>query len=257
MLTITADFFMQWATGLMLVSLRLFGIFLAMPLFAFRAFPMRLRLMVALLIAISILPGVVSQAKGLGLAPPTFLAAGIELLIGVFIGFLIRLGLMAVEVAAEVLSIQTGLSFATNYVRDPNIASGLMGEFLGLTAIALMFMLNVHLVILEVVIESFQTLPFGQWPTVWSMPAVTALIARAFQLGLVLSLPSIVVYLIFYVIQAILARTSPQFNLFSVGFAITVPLAFLVLMIVLPDLPEFVQRSLDAPFTLLRQGLMQ
>ncbi len=257
MLTITADFFMQWATGLMLVSLRLFGIFLAMPLFAFRAFPMRLRLMVALLIAISILPGVVSQAKGLGLAPPTFLAAGIELLIGVFIGFLIRLGLMAVEVAAEVLSIQTGLSFATNYVRDPNIASGLMGEFLGLTAIALMFMLNVHLVILEVVIESFQTLPFGQWPTVWSMPAVTALIARAFQLGLVLSLPSIVVYLIFYVIQAILARTSPQFNLFSVGFAITVPLAFLVLMIVLPDLPEFVQRSLDAPFTLIRQGLMQ
>ena len=257
MLTISADFFMQWATGLMLVSLRLFGIFLAMPLFAFRAFPMRLRLMVALLIAISILPGVVSQAKGLGLAPPTFLAAGIELLIGVFIGFLIRLGLMAVEVAAEVLSIQTGLSFATNYVRDPNIASGLMGEFLGLTAIALMFMLNVHLVILEVVIESFQTLPFGQWPTVWSMPAVTALIARAFQLGLVLSLPSIVVYLIFYVIQAILARTSPQFNLFSVGFAITVPLAFLVLMIVLPDLPEFVQRSLDAPFTLMRQGLMQ
>ncbi len=257
MLTITADFFMQWATGLMLVSLRLFGIFLAMPLFAFRAFPMRLRLMVALLIAISILPGVVSQAKGLGLAPPTFLAAGIELLIGVFIGFLIRLGLMAVEVAAEVLSIQTGLSFATNYVRDPNIASGLMGEFLGLTAIALMFMLNVHLVILEVVIESFQTLPFGQWPTVWSMPAVTALIARAFQLGLVLSLPSIVVYLIFYVIQAILARTSPQFNLFSVGFAITVPLAFLVLMIVLPDLSEFVQRSLDAPFTLIRQGLMQ
>ncbi len=257
MLTITADFFMQWATGLMPVSLRLFGIFLAMPLFAFRAFPMRLRLMVALLIAISILPSVVSQAKGLGLAPPTFLAAGIELLIGVFIGFLIRLGLMAVEVAAEVLSIQTGLSFATNYVRDPNIASGLMGEFLGLTAIALMFMLNVHLVILEVVIESFQTLPFGQWPTVWSMPAVTALIARAFQLGLVLSLPSIVVYLIFYVIQAILARTSPQFNLFSVGFAITVPLAFLVLMIVLPDLPEFVQRSLDAPFTLIRQGLMQ
>ncbi len=257
MLTITADFFMQWATGLMLVSLRLFGIFLAMPLFAFRAFPMRLRLMVALLIAISILPGVVSQTKGLGLAPPTFVAAGIELLIGVFIGFLIRLGLMAVEVAAEVLSIQTGLSFATNYVRDPNIASGLMGEFLGLTAIALMFMLNVHLVILEVVIESFQTLPFGQWPTVWSMPAVTGLIARAFQLGLVLSLPSIVVYLIFYVIQSILARTSPQFNLFSVGFAITVPLAFLVLMIVLPDLPEFVQRSLDAPFALIRQGLMQ
>ncbi len=255
MLTITADFFMQWATGLMFVSLRLFGVFLSMPLFAFRAFPMRLRLMVVLLIAIAILPGLVQQTKGFGLTPPTFVAAGIELLIGVFVGFMIRLGLMAVEVAAEVLSILTGLSFATNYVRDPNLASGLMGEFMGLTTLALMFALNIHLAVLEVVIESFKTLPFGQWPTAWSLPAVTGMIARAFQLGLVLSLPAMVVYLIFNVIQAVLARTSPQFNLFSVGFAITVPSAFLVLMIVLLDLPQFVVRSVEAPFALIRGGL--
>jgi len=154
-----------------------------------------------------------------------------------------------------VLSILTGLSFATNYVRDPNLASGLMGEFMGLTTLALMFALNIHLAVLEVVIESFKTLPFGQWPTAWSLPAVTGMIARAFQLGLVLSLPAMVVYLIFNVIQAVLARTSPQFNLFSVGFAITVPLAFLVLMIVLPDLPQFVVRSVEAPFALIRGGL--
>lgn len=255
MLSIPADLFMQWGTGLMLVSLRIFGVFLAMPLFAFRAFPMRLRLMVTLLIAVSILPGLIPQVKAFGLEAPTFMSAAIELCIGVFIGFLIRLGLMAVEVAAEVLSIQTGLSFATSYVRDPNIASGLMGEFLGLTAIALMFMLNVHLLLLDVVIESFKTLPFGQWPSEWTLQAVVGMVSRAFQLGLVLSMPSIVVYLLFYVIQAILARTSPQFNLFSVGFAITVPLAFLVLMIVLPDLPKFVSRSLEAPMTLIRQGL--
>jgi len=45
--------------------------------------------------------------------------------------------------------------------------------------------------------------------------------------------------------------------LFSVGFAITVPLAFLVLMIMLPDLPQFVARSVEAPFALIRQGLGQ
>jgi flagellar biosynthetic protein FliR len=88
------------------------------------------------------------------------------------------------------------------------------------------------------------------------MQAVVGLVSRAFQLGLVLSMPSIVVYLLFYVIQAILARTSPQFNLFSVGFAITVPLAFLVLMILLPDLPRFLVRALEAPFGLVRQGLL-
>jgi flagellar biosynthetic protein FliR len=129
----------------MFVSLRIFGMFLSAPMFAFRAFPMRLRLMVTLMIATAILPGVVDQVKVFGIAPPTFMGAANELLIGVFVGFVIRLGLMAVEVAAEVLSIQTGLSFATGYTRDPNIASGLMGEFLGFTAIALAFVMNVHL----------------------------------------------------------------------------------------------------------------
>lgn len=255
MLSIPADLFMQWATGLMYVSLRIFGIFLSAPVFAFRAFPMRLRLMMTLMIATAVLPSVVDEVRAFGLAPATFLAAATELLIGVFVGFVIRLGLMAVEVAAEVLSIQTGLSFATGYTRDPNVASGLMGEFLGFTAIALAFVLNVHLALLEVVINSFKTLPFGQWPSVWALPAVTGLISRSFQLGLILALPSIVVYLLFYVIQAILARTSPQFNLFSVGFAITVPLAFLVLIILLPDMPVFVARALDSPFSLIRSGL--
>ena len=255
MLSIPADFFLQWATGLMFVSLRIFGMFLSAPMFAFRAFPMRLRLMVTLMIATAILPGVVDQVKVFGITPPTFMGAATELLIGVFVGFVIRLGLMAVEVAAEVLSIQTGLSFATGYTRDPNIASGLMGEFLGFTAIALAFVMNVHLALMEVIITSFKTLPFGQWPTVWALPAVTGLISRSFQLGLVLALPSIVVYLLFYVMQAILARTSPQFNLFSVGFAITVPLAFLVLIILLPDMPEFVGRVMEMPFSLIRQGL--
>lgn len=255
MISISSDLLMQLATGFMLVSLRIFGLFLVMPLFAFRSFPIRIRLMVTLLLALVVMGSLPEQTRSLGLNPPTFISAGIELAIGAFVGFLVRLGLLAVEIAAEVLSIQTGLSFATSYVRDINLASGLMGEFLGLSAIAIMFALGLHLLVIELVLESFRSLPFGQWPSVWSPQAVVGLTARSFQLGLVLAMPSIVVYLLFYVIQAVLARTSPQFNLFTVGFAITVPLAFLVLMIVLPDLPQFVARSMETPLQFIRSGL--
>jgi hypothetical protein len=34
-----------------------------------------------------------------------------------------------------------------------------------------------------------------------------------------------------------------------------VPLAFLVLIILLPDMPEFVGRIMEMPFSLIRQGL--
>jgi flagellar biosynthetic protein FliR len=59
----------------------------------------------------------------------------------------------------------------------------------------------------------------------------------------------------FNMTQAFLGRTSPQMNLFSVGFAISIPLAFLVLVIILPDLPEVLKRSLEEPMSLIKQGL--
>lgn len=255
MISIPAGLLNELAIGFMLVSLRIFGLLLALPMFAFKAMTMQLRITLTILLTLVVIPGLGPEMKGLVLTAPTWIAAGTELMIGVFAGFVIRLGLLAIEVAAEVLSFQTGLSFATSFVRDPNIAAGLMGEFLGLVAIALMFVFNVHLLMLELLFTSFKVLPFGQWPMGWDFMALLGLVSLAFQLGLVLAMPSIVVYLLFYVIQAILARTSPQFNLFSVGFAITVPLAFLVLIIILPDLPQFVARVLESPLNLVRSGL--
>ncbi|MEY4084110.1 MAG: hypothetical protein RL483_1479 [Pseudomonadota bacterium] len=257
MISLTEAQIFAAATSFMLVSVRLFGVFLAAPFFGFRAFPMQIRVTLTLFLALMLFPSLTDQAKAFALSPPTFFAVILEFCIGLFIGFLVRLGMMAVELAAEVLSVQTGLSFATSYVRDPNIASGLVGEFLGLTAIALMFAMNLHLVLLDFVVGSFKTLPFGVWPGQWNLQEVVRQLSFSFGLGMVLALPTIVVYTIFYIVQAILARTSPQFNLFAVGFAITVPLAFVVLMIVLPDLPAFVQRALEPAYGTIRTGLGQ
>jgi flagellar biosynthetic protein FliR len=77
----------------------------------------------------------------------------------------------------------------------------------------------------------------------------------AFSLGLVLALPAIVIYFLFNMTQAILARVSPQMNLFSVGFAIMIPVAFLVVVLLLPSFADLVQRALESPFELLKSGL--
>jgi len=65
-----------------------------------------------------------------------------------------------------------------------------------------------------------------------------------------------VIYFLFNMTQAILARVSPQMNLFSVGFAIMIPVAFLVMVLLLPAFGEVVQRSLESPFELIRAGLL-
>jgi flagellar biosynthetic protein FliR len=154
-----------------------------------------------------------------------------------------------------VLSFQAGFSFASAYFRDPTLDSGLVGQLLGLIVIALAFSLNIHLVLIDIVLQSFKKIPVGVWPNAWSSKGVVELVSASFRLGLILSMPILLVYMMFNLTQAFLGRTSPQMNLFSVGFAVSIPLAFLVIFMILPDLQIVLERSLENPMQLIRQGV--
>lgn len=254
MLTISGLQIEQYMAVFMFASMRVFGLFLTTPLFAFRALPIQFRLLVAISFAAYMMPVISSQ-----LIPNpgsiTFFASVIELCIGAFMGFVIRVGFMVIDIAAEVLSFQAGFSFASTAFRDPALDSGLVAQFLGLTAIALAFSLNIHLVLIEIILSSFKTIPVGVWPDAWTSKGVLELVAASFRMGLILSMPVLLVYMMFNLTQAFLGRTSPQMNLFSVGFAVSIPLAFLVIFMILPDLKIVLERSLENPMQLIRQGV--
>jgi flagellar biosynthetic protein FliR len=244
----------QTITVWMLISMRLLGCFMAMPLFAFRSAPMRLRVLLALVIAFALVPMVQSDLPPLEKMAPGYSMVFVEFSVGLASGWMVRVGLSAVDMLADVLSQQSGLSFAATLQQDANLASGLVGEFLGLLAIALAFTMNIHLVMLELLVSSFKVLPLGTWPSAWLWPAILGLVQDAFALGLVLALPAIVIYFMFNMTQAILARVSPQMNLFSVGFAIMIPVAFVVVVLLLPSFTELVQVAFESPFDLIRTG---
>ena len=255
MITFNGDLIPQIVAIIMLVSFRVFGLFLTAPMFAFRALPMRMRILTALVIGLAVAPMIQPDPKILMGTPATFLAAAIELAIGAVAGYVVRMGLMAFDVLAETLSMLAGFSFAATFGRDPALSPGLIGEFLLLTAIALAFALNVHLVLIDILLESFKVIPFGTWPNAWDLKGVVGVVVKAFQFGMILSMPTIIVYLIFNMTQAILGRTSPQLNLFSVGFAVSVPIAFVLLMILLPDMPGLLSKILETPMEFIRKGL--
>ena len=254
MITMTGLQIEQYMAVFMFASLRVFGLFLTAPMFSFRTFPMQFRLFIALAFGVYVMPMIANEVIP-NPGSMTFFASVIELGIGAFIGFVIRIGFVAIDVASEVLSFQSGFSFAATNFRDPTLESGLVGQFLGLIAIALSFALNIHLLVIDLVLSSFKTLPFGVWPSQWGIQAFIDILTSSFRLGLILAMPILLVYIMFNMTQAFLGRTSPQMNLFSVGFAISIPLAFLVLVIILPDLPDVLKRSLEEPLGLIRQGL--
>ena len=162
---------------------------------------------------------------------------------------------MVIDITAEILSFLAGFSFASSNFRDPTLDSGLVAQFLGLVFLALAFALNVHLVIIDLVLSSFKTIPLGVWPQSWTSKGLVDLFSASFRLGLILSMPVLLVYTMFNLTQAFLGRTSPQMNLFSIGFAVSIPLAYLVIFMILPDLQIILERTLENPFQLIRQGI--
>jgi flagellar biosynthetic protein FliR len=254
MLTISGLQIEQYMAIFMFASLRVFGLLLTAPMFALRTIPLQFRLFVALAFGIYLLP-LLGTEKIPYPGSITFFASAIELAIGAFIGFVVRIAFMVVDIAAEVLSFLAGFSFASTNFFDPSLSSGLVSQFLGLVVLALAFTLNIHLVLIDLVLSSFKTVPLGVWPQSWTSKGLIDLFSASFRLGLILSMPVLLVYMMFNLIQAFLGRTSPQMNLFSVGFAVSIPLAFLVIFLILPDLQFILERSLENPLQLIRQGL--
>jgi flagellar biosynthetic protein FliR len=254
MLTITGLQIEQYMAIFMFASLRVFGLFLTAPMFAMRTVPMQFRVFIALAFGIYLMPILGTE----NIPYPgsiTFFASAIELAIGAFIGFVVRVAFMVIDIAAEILSFLAGFSFASSNFRDPTLDSGLVAQFLGLVVLALAFTLNVHLVLIDLVLSSFKTIPLGIWPQAWTSKGVVDLFSASFQLGLILSMPILLVYTMFNLMQAFLGRTSPQMNLFSIGFAVSIPLAFLVIFLILPDLQIILERSLENPLQLIRKGV--
>jgi flagellar biosynthetic protein FliR len=254
MLTITGLQIEQYMAIFMFASLRVFGLFLTAPMFAMRTVPMQFRVFIALAFGIYLLPLLGTE----NIPYPgsiTFFASAIELAIGAFIGFVVRVAFMVVDIAAEILSFLAGFSFASSNFRDPTLDSGLVAQFLGLVFLALAFALNIHLVIIDLVLSSFKTIPLGVWPQSWTSKGLVDLFSASFRLGLILSMPVLLVYTMFNLTQAFLGRTSPQMNLFSIGFAVSIPLAYLVIFMILPDLQIILERTLENPLQLIRQGM--
>lgn len=255
MLTLSGDWINQYVVVTVLMSVRLFGVFLAMPMFAFKSLTMRLRVVVSLVLAYFVSVNLTPSAYALMGANFSILTVASELAIGVFCGWVMRVGLISIDMLAEALSMQAGLSFAATFTHDHALASGLLGELLGMIALALAFALNIHLVFLELMLQSFSFVPIGQWFSGFQSDSALKLIIHAYSLGIVITIPAFVVYFMFNMTQAILARVSPQMNLFSVGFSMMVPLAFAIIALLLPGFPDLLVRSLEFPMSFIRESL--
>ena len=159
-------------------------------------------------------------------------AAGIligvqQLLIGLAIGFTLRIALTGVEAAGQLIGLQMGLGFAVFFDPQTSAQTAVVGQFLGLFAILTFLSMHGHLMVINALARSFSTLPISAEPV---NPGGLRLLAdwggEDFRTGLLISLPVVAALLIANIAVGILTRAAPQLNIFAVGFPLTLAAGF-------------------------------
>lgn len=236
---------------------RILGLLATAPIFNNAALPVRIRLVAGLMITFALAPALpplpaLPGGSWIGLA-----VMAEQVLIGILMGFALRIAFAAVDVAGELIGLQMGLSFAVFFDPVHGGQTPVITELLGLlTALAFLGM-NGHLLALSVLAESFSLLPVSLQPFhAAAFSSLLAWSATLFSTGLLLALPLITALLIANIALGVLARIAQQLNLFAVGFPVTLALGFLVLMLSLPYIGAAMEgifsRGFQAMGTLLR-----
>jgi flagellar biosynthetic protein FliR len=238
-----------WLAAFMFPLARILGLLATAPLFNSAGMSVRIRLIAGLAIALCLVPALppmpaVPAGSWVGLA---ILIQ--QTLIGVMLGFTLRLMFAAVDIAGELIGLQMGLSFAMFYDPQNAAQTPVLSEFLGLLTTLLYLAMNGHLLSLSALAESFRLLPVSATPFAAKGFAVTvAWAGTLFSAGLLMSLPLVAALLIANLAMGVLARVAPQLNLFAVGFPVTMVAGFTVLMISLPYFGTALERLFDQGF---------
>ena len=249
MISFTSAQLDAWLTAFIFPLARIMGLLASAPVFNNAAQPARIRLVTGLVITIALVPALPPMP-----ALPAGSWAGLailaqQIMIGVLLGFTLRIAFAAIDVAGELIGMQMSLSFAVFY--DPQNAgqTPVLAEFLGLITVLIFLALNGHLLILSVLAESFRLLPISLTPiNAGSFASFLAWSSTLFSAGLLLALPLIAALLIANLAMGVLARVAPQLNIFAVGFPVTLMAGFVVLMFSIPYFGAAMEKLFDKAF---------
>jgi len=213
-----------------LVFARLGAIIMLIPGIGETFIPIRVRLSLALLLALVLFPLVGAAVPAIPVdVSGVALAIIKETAIGLFIGGILRFFMSSLTAAGEIMSIQTTLAFAQTANPTEAAPSTTLGTFLGLMGILLIMTTNLHHLFLSAIVRSYTIFPFTKAiPLADAKDLAVQTVSRSFALGLQLAAPVVAASLIFNIATGLVGRVMPQFQIFFVATPLMVLLGLSV-----------------------------
>jgi len=215
---LTSATLMQWLGQWWWAFVRISAVFWMTPIFSDYKITARIRIILAFLLALlsaHLLPKM-PMVDPLSLS--TLLMSAEQIIFGLLFGLCLHALFFVLTMAGQILSQQMGLSMAV--ITDPvnGESDPLISELLYILCVLLFFSLNGHLVMLDVLVESLRQWPPGHSLYDLDLMKIPALIGWSIGAALVISLPTIAAMLLVNISFGVMNRSAPAFNIFSLGF---------------------------------------
>ncbi|MEE7625266.1 flagellar biosynthetic protein FliR [Methylobacter sp. Wu8] len=236
--------------------MRISAMFVSVPLFSIQSVPARVRLVLSVAITLVVIPLLPPLPTVEMFSYTGLMMAIAQVMIGLTSGFILQLAFAAVVFAGQGIALSMGLGFSMMVDPQSGQQVPVVAQLYTVTATLIFISLNGHLVLIQMLLDSFKTLPIsveginatGIWSIiVWS--------SQMFSGGLLLSMPIVASLLLVNVIFGVAARAAPQLQIFSVGFPVTLMLGLLLVWKTLPDVLDQFSGMLTDAYELIGQLL--
>ena len=242
-----------WVGAYFWPFLRIGAMLLVAPVFGARMVPKPVRIGLGLAITVVVAPLLPAMPVVDALSPEGVLIVVHQLLIGVAMGFALQLVFGALVTAGQTVAMSMGLGFAALVDPQNGIQVPVISQYYLISSTLLFLVLNGHLQLIQMVADSFHTLPIAA--TGLPRDALWDLVIWATQMfagALMVALPAITAIMLVNLALGVMTRAAPQLNIFSVGFPITLLGGFAIIMLTLPSMgPQFTE-LMDGAMALVR-----
>ena len=229
MISIPLEPFYVW----MMVFLRVGFVLFFFPVFGERFVPVRIRLVLAMVIAVALVP-----VSGLSVSDMPTSSSGLaimvvsEALLGFSIGFVGRILFAIMQYAGQVAGEQMGFGMVNTLDPTGSHQISVIAELLYILSVLIFLATDMHHVFLRAIAHSWQQLPPGGAAFSAGLTGyMMQLGAVMFDFAVRLAMPVILLVFAVYISLGMIAKAVPQFNVFLESFPLRIMAGMAVLMV--------------------------
>ena len=224
------------AVSLVCAIARISGLVLVAPL-PWTVAPLRVRAALVIVLGLVVTASPIAVDPTLAERPlAVMLSVVSEFAIGACMGMSVRLVIAVAEVAGEFIAPQLGLGVSQLFDPHTRVSETAVAAAFRHLTMLLAVLAGLHRQVLAALLGSFELLPPGTLVNPGrAAGAILALTAGSVEAGVRIALPVVAVLFMVQIALAFIARAAPALQIFSVGFAVTLGVGFLVIVLSLPD----------------------